>query len=298
MTSLTLGTRGSALARTQTGMVADMLRARGHDVRIEVLVTRGDREQHAPVPALGGKGLFTAELEAALLAGTIEGAVHSLKDLPTEETEGLVIAAVPRREDARDALVARGGMKFADLPRGARVGTASLRRIALLRSARPDLQVVPLRGNVDTRLGKVASGEMDAVLLAAAGLKRLGRADAITDLLDFLPAPAQGALAVQARADRPQVVEAIHALHDRATADCVAAERAMLRALGGGCSVPVGALATARGALLGLRGLVAATDGSRVIRAEAEGDDPVRLGEEVARRLIEQGAGGMLHAPA
>lgn len=294
MTTIVLGTRGSTLARAQSGMVADLLRARGHDVRLSILHTRGDREQERTVPELGGKGLFTAELEEALREGSIDAAVHSLKDLPTEAAPRLVVAAVPRREDPRDALLSREAKKLADLPRGARVGTASLRRRALLLHARPDLEVVPLRGNVDTRIARVAGGEVEAAVLAAAGLKRIGRADAIVELLDFLPAPAQGALAIQAREDRREIVGALRALHDPATDACVRAERELLRILEGGCSVPVGALAEPRGGNLRLRGLVAATDGGRVLRAESEAADPLALGAAVAKALLDQGAAALL----
>lgn len=294
MTAIVLGTRGSTLALAQANLVADLLRARGHDARISILSTRGDREQERPVPELGGKGLFTAELEEALLEGSVDAAVHSLKDLPTEAPAGLVLAAVPRREDPRDALVSKEGRRLADLPKGARVGTASLRRKALLLHARPDLEIHPLRGNVDTRIRKVKEGDLHAAVLAAAGLKRIGRADAIAELLDFLPAPAQGAIGIQARADREPVLAALRSLEDRATAACAAAERELLRILEGGCSVPVGALAEPKGASLRLRALVAAPDGSRVLSAEGEGADPLALGAAVARRLLDLGAGGLL----
>lgn len=294
MTAIVLGTRGSTLALAQANLVADLLRARGHDARISILSTRGDREQERPVPELGGKGLFTAELEEALLEGSVDAAVHSLKDLPTEAPAGLVLAAVPRREDPRDALVSKEGRRLADLPKGARVGTASLRRKALLLHARPDLEIHPLRGNVDTRIRKVKEGDLQAAVLAAAGLKRIGRADAIAELLDFLPAPAQGAIGIQARADREPVLAALRSLEDRATAACAAAERELLRILEGGCSVPVGALAEPKGASLRLRALVAAPDGSRVLSAEGEGADPLALGAAVARRLLDLGAGGLL----
>jgi hydroxymethylbilane synthase len=297
LTRLILGTRGSALARTQSEWVANLLRARGHEVVVESIVTRGDREQDRPVPQLGGKGLFTAELEQALFEGGIHLAVHSLKDLPTEDAEGLCVAAIPEREDHRDALVSHGKRPFSELPQGAQVGTASLRRKALLMHVRPDLEVLPLRGNVDTRLRKAFTGEVDAVVLAAAGLKRLGRQDVIADHLDFLPAPAQGALGIQARADAGGVLAALGALHHAATARCVTAERELLHALGGGCSVPVGAHAEIlEGGALRLRGLVAAVDGSRVERAEGQDEDPVALGRAVARRLREQGAQEILDA--
>ncbi|MCZ6786418.1 MAG: hydroxymethylbilane synthase [Planctomycetota bacterium] len=295
---IVLGTRGSSLARTQTGTIADLLRANGHDVELQIIETRGDLELAVTVPELGGKGLFTAELEEAILSGRVDAAVHSLKDLPTQDADGLVLAAIPRREDPRDALVARKGEKLADLPQGARVGTASLRRKALLLHARPDLDVVPMRGNVDTRLAKVDGGEVEAIVVAAAGLKRLRRAGTISELLDFLPAPAQGALAVQARADRDEVIEALGRLHDAGTATCVQAERSLLHELEGGCSVPVGALAKARGDQIELHALVASLDGSRVLKSDARGADPIELGRGVARRLRAQGAQEILDALA
>ncbi len=292
---LVLGTRGSKLARAQTTLIADLLRQRGHEVTLAIVETRGDKETSLPVPELGGKGLFTAELEEALRDGKIDLAVHSLKDLPTEDAPGLVVAAVPLREDWRDALVSKG-QTLKDLPRGARVGTASLRREALLKRRRPDLEIAPLRGNVDTRLRRVQEGAMDAIILAAAGLKRLGRADAITELLDFLPAPAQGALAIQARADRAEIVAAARVLHDELTGRCAHAEREVLHILGGGCSVPVGALCLPEGRHLKLRAVVASPDGSRVVEAEGVGGDPAALGAVVAARLKEEGAREILDA--
>jgi hydroxymethylbilane synthase len=292
---LVLGTRGSQLARAQSTLVADLLRARGHEVTLQLITTRGDKETDRPVPELGGKGLFTLELEEALREGKIDLAVHSLKDLPTEDAPGLVVAAVPLREDWHDALVSKGS-KLMELPKGARVGTASLRRRALLLRRRPDLHVTALRGNVDTRLKRVQEGAVDAIVLAAAGLRRLGRKEAITELLDFLPAPAQGALAIQARASRADVVAAVHALHDEATGRAVHAERELLHLLGGGCSVPVGALCLPEGHHLKLRAVVAATDGSRVVEAEGVGGDPGALGAVVAARLKEEGAQEILDA--
>jgi hydroxymethylbilane synthase len=292
---LVLGTRGSQLARAQSTLVADLLRGRGHEVTLSLIETRGDKETDRPVPELGGKGLFTMELEEALRAGRIDLAVHSLKDLPTEDAPGLIVAAVPLREDWRDALVSKG-RKLADLPKGARVGTASLRRRALLKRRRPDLDIVPLRGNVDTRLRRVQEGAVDAIVLAAAGLNRLGRGREATELLDFLPAPAQGALAIQARADRADVVAAASALHDALTGRCAHAERELLHILGGGCSVPVGALCLPEGRSLKLRAVVAAPDGGRVVEAEGAGGDPGALGAVVAARLKEQGAEEILGA--
>ncbi|MHC4408086.1 MAG: hydroxymethylbilane synthase [Planctomycetota bacterium] len=293
---LVLGTRGSLLARTQSGWVADKLRACGHAVELKIISTRGDREQDRPVAELGGKGLFTAELEEALRDGSIHLAVHSLKDLPVEDPEGLCLAAVPAREAWQDVLVSKDGLTLEQLPQGARVGTASRRRRALLLAQRPDLSIHPLRGNVDTRVSKALDGDLDAVVLAAAGLRRMGREGVPHSLLDMLPAPAQGALGVQAAAAAGPVHEALHVLHDERTALAVAAERSLLSELGGGCSTPVGALAVLRESSIHLRAVVATTDGKRVLTSDGQSEDPVGLGIEVASRLFEQGAKEILDA--
>ncbi|MHC4939711.1 MAG: hydroxymethylbilane synthase [Planctomycetota bacterium] len=295
---LVLGTRGSLLARTQSEWVAEKLRACGHAVELKIISTRGDREQHKPVAELGGKGLFTAELEEELRAHTIHLAVHSLKDLPVEDPEGLCLAAVPVREAWNDVLVSKDGLSIDDLRQGARVGTASRRRKALLLARRPDLSIHPLRGNVDTRVRKALEGEFDAVVLAAAGLRRMGRGDVPHSMLDTLPAPAQGALGVQAAAAAGPVHEALHVLHDERTALAVAAERSLLSELGGGCSTPVGALGVLRESVIHLRAVIATTDGKRVLESEGEGEDAVELGKEVAARLFEQGAQEILDAEA
>jgi len=292
---LVLGTRGSQLARAQAGIIAEWLTNRGNEVELAILETRGDREVHAPVPQLGGKGLFTAELEEALRSGTIDLAVHSLKDLPTDDVPDLILAAVTVRGDWRDALVSRGP-KLMKLPTGARVGTASLRRKALLLRRRPDLQVVPLRGNVDTRLQRVRDKEVDAAVLAVAGLARLKRPKAIKEYLDFLPAPAQGALGLQARGDRPDVIKAARTIHDRMSEQCTRAERALLKILGGGCSAPVGALCKQEGTEFRLRAIVAAPDGSRAVEAEGAGGNPAAVGAEVAAKLRALGAQEILDA--
>lgn len=237
---LRLGTRGSALAVAQSGQVADSLRALGHDVVLERIRTGGDVEQGS-LTRLGSLGVFAAELRTALLEGRCDFAVHSLKDLPTTSVHGLVIAAVPRRADARDALCARDGLTLAGLPTGATVGTGSPRRVAQLRALRPDLRFVDVRGNVGTRLARVADGDLDAVVLAAAGLERLGLTDHITEVLGILPAPGQGALALECRADNPALVAELAALEDPATREAVDAERAVLAGLGGGCAAPIAA---------------------------------------------------------
>jgi hydroxymethylbilane synthase len=246
--TLRLGTRGSALALAQSGIVADAVRkATGRDVELVEIVTSGDRSS-APVARLG-VGVFVSALRDALSAKEIDFAVHSYKDLPTAPADGLHIAAVPPREDPRDALVARNGFTLTQLPAGARIGTGAVRRIAALRALGLSIQTVPIRGNVDTRLRKVADGELDAVILARAGLARLGRADEITEILDpslMLPAPAQGALAIECRADDPDMLEILALLDDPASRGAVTAERAMLAALEAGCSAPVAGLAEVR----------------------------------------------------
>ena len=283
MTELVAGTRGSRLALAQTAWVVERLRLAhpGLTVRTEVIRTKGDVFTDAPLPSIGGKGLFTGEIEAALLAGTIDLAVHSLKDLPTDLPDGLAIGAVPEREDARDVLISRSGAGLDALPPGARVGTGSLRRAAQLRARRPDLCIVDVRGNVDTRLRKLGQEDarLDALVLAAAGLNRLGLAGRVTEYLDLdvmLPAVGQGALAVEVRAADARVLAAVAVLEDHATRIAVEAERAFLRALGGGCQTPAAAFATLEGVTLRLRGMVANPDGSGLRRGEISG--PARPG--------------------
>ena len=269
-TVLRLGTRASALALAQAGQVADAVAERaGREVTLVHISTAGDRDRSTPLAQIGGTGVFVSALRDALLDGEIDFAVHSYKDLPTAPADGLTIAAVPRRADPRDALIARDGLTLEKLPAGARVGTGAPRRIAQLLAARADLVCVPIRGNVDTRLGKVASGELDAVVLAVAGLARLGRGAEITEAIDpdvLLPAPAQGALAVECRADDTVLVELLAGLDDLGARAEVSAERALLATLEAGCSAPVAAHAIA---MLGpqvaeftLRARVAALDGS------------------------------------
>lgn len=282
---LVLGTRGSALALAQSGQVAAQLSAAtGVPVRLQVIRTRGDEVQDRSLAEIGGKGLFTAELEAALREGGIDFAVHSLKDLPTDDPPGLVIGAVPEREDPRDALV---GPPLLELPLGARVGTGSLRRRFQLLQLRPDLVVADIRGNIDTRLRRRDEGRYDGIILAMAGLRRLGVQRPDIHALDaalMIPAVGQGALGIQARAGDRRVLDLLASLHHPLTARCVGAERAYLRAWGGGCNVPVGAHATSHdGALLLLRATVAGPAG--VARAEAWGVDPERLGLELAHRM-------------
>ena len=294
-----LGTRASALALTQSGHVADALRALGHEVELVRITTQGDTSS-AAIAQLGGTGVFVTALRDALLAGEVDVAVHSYKDLPTAAAEGLVIAAVPPRQDPRDALVARDGLTLGELPAGSRVGTGSPRRMAQLRALGLDLEVVPVRGNVDTRLGFVSKGELDAVVLARAGLVRLGRQDEVTEVLDplqVLPAPAQGALAVECRAGEESPFAA---LDDADTRTTVTAERALLAALEAGCSAPVGALAEVAegddGDEVFLRGTVCALDGSDAVRLSATGPTPdaAGVGRRLAEELLDLGAASLM----
>jgi hydroxymethylbilane synthase len=302
--TLRVGTRRSALARTQTDHIVSSLAA---PVEIVPIVTEGDRSS-AALAQIGGTGVFVSALRTALLEGAIDVAVHSYKDLPTAPTEGVVIAAVPKREDPRDALVARDGLTLGELPVGARVGTGSPRRAAQLRALGLGIEIVELRGNVDTRVGKVRAGELDAVVLAYAGLRRLGRADDVTEVLDpiqMLPAPAQGALAVECRANDDHAVGLLAQLSDPDTATAVTAERALLTALEAGCSAPVGGLAeVVEAELVGevmnvelfLRGSVTAIDGSDAVRLSATGatTDADGVGRRLAAELLANGADEMM----
>ena len=301
--AVVLGTRASALARTQTDAVAALLVAARPGLRCEtkVLSTAGDRTQASgqPLPEIGGKGLFTAELESALRDVVIDVAVHSLKDLPTEDTEGVVVGAVSAREDVRDCLIARDGVTLAELPEGAVVGTSSLRRSAQLRSLRPDLDVRSIRGNVDTRIAKVRAGEYDATVLAAAGIRRLGLEHEVAEWLEpetMLPAPGQGALAVQCRAGDDATLELLQAVDDPRGRAETTAERAFLATLGAGCAAPVAALAVATVTpRVRLQGLVGAVDGSEMVRVDGEGDASA-IGEELALDALARGADLILAA--
>lgn len=299
---LIFATRPSTLARWQTGWVIRALRrARPGLVCEERLVTtQGDQRLDRPLPEIGGKGLFTQELEAELLSRRVQAAVHSLKDLPIQLAEGLVIGAVPVRAEVRDALVSAQGYSLETLPQGARVGTSSLRRAAQLLACRPDLAIESLRGNVDTRLHKAREGRYDAIVLAGAGLARLGLLEHVSQWLPLevmLPAPGQGALAVQCRADDSDTLEILDAVEDDHTRAAITAERAFLAGLGGGCAVPVAAHAETGGPEISLTGLVAAVDGSRLIRVQGRGPDPFSLGSELARQAIAQGAAQLLNIP-
>lgn len=289
----TLGTRRSLMAMTQSGIVADALTARtGHEVELVGVTTEGDVSK-ANLAQIGGTGVFVNALRDRLLAGEVDFAVHSLKDLPTAPAPGIALAAIPTRDDPRDALC--GPAKLPDLPPGARVGTGSPRRVAQLRALRPDLDVLPIRGNADTRLRKVAEGEFDAIVLAFAGLGRIDRLEAVAEVFDpvqMLPAPGQGALAVECRADRTDLVEILATLDDPATRAAVTAERGLLAALEAGCSAPVGAYAALDDGTLHLIGVVAGYDGERQVRLSINGhpDEAERLGRDLAARMIAEGA--------
>ena len=292
---LTLGSRTSALAIWQSRHIIAALQTAwpGLECEIEPFVTQGDKTLDRPLPEIGGKGLFTLELENGLRQGRIDLAVHSLKDLPVDDAPGLTVGAIVGRADVRDVLVAKGGLTLADLPAGALLGTSSLRRQAQLLAVRPDLTIRSIRGNVETRIHKTLHGEYDATLLAAAGVTRLGLDGQISQWLSLevmLPAPGQGALAVQCRADDARTLGLLAAIHNGAVAQAVTAERAFLSGLGGGCSLPVGAYAIVSAGTIHLTGLVAAVDGSRVIRVEGSGPSPHELGASLAEAAKSQGA--------
>ncbi len=300
---LVVGTRGSLLARAQTDWVVAELRAAHPDLDVDVTVIRttGDRQQGRPLPEVGGKGLFTLELEQALRDGSIDLAVHSAKDLPTELGEGLAIVAVPAREDARDAFISRAGARLDDLPEGAVIGTSSLRRKAQLLIRRPDLRFTTLRGNIDTRLKKVKRGDCDATILAMAGLNRTSLTDAVTEPLEFdvmVPAPGQGALAIEGRDDDERLGERLTALHDAETASALTCERRLLELLEAGCLAPLGAHARMVDTNLQIEAVVAMPDGSRAVRASERGssEDGSQTAERLAARLLEDGAGDIIAA--
>jgi hydroxymethylbilane synthase len=301
--AVVLGTRASALARAQTESVIALLTAAWPDLDAEtkVISTAGDRTQASgqPLPEIGGKGLFTAELERALRDGDIDLAVHSLKDLPTEGSDGVVVGAVGARDDVRDCVVSREGSPLAELPAGTVVGTSSLRRAAQLRALRPDLDVRSIRGNVDTRIGKVRDGEYDAIVVAAAGVRRLGIEREVTEWLDaetMLPAPGQGALAIQCRTDDGAILSLLAEIDEPIARAETTAERDFLRVLGAGCAAPVAALATSTTTpRVRLQGLVASVDGTRMIRVEGEGE-PDSIGEQLAVEALAAGADRILAA--
>jgi hydroxymethylbilane synthase len=294
-----IGSRGSALALWQARHVEALLAGRGHDVRIQTITTTGDRSLEGRLQAIGGKGAFLKEIEEALLAEKVDLAVHSLKDVPTAVADGLTLCAILPRADPRDALISAAGRSLQELPAGSRVGTTSLRRKAQLLARRPDLVVQDLRGNVDTRLRSLGEGRYEAIVLALAGLVRLGRDGEATEVLApevMLPAPGQGAIALQCREGDRSIHEVVAAFHDAPTARAVAAERSLLEALDAGCNVPLGALAVETPGGLRLAALVAREDGSEVLRHEAVGADPGALGRDVAGALLARGAAALLAA--
>lgn len=282
--------------------MAERLRALGVESRIIVVTTSGDRYADRSLAAIGGKELFTREIDQALATGEIDLAVHSLKDVPAERPAALLLAAVPGREDPRDAWVANPGASWRSLPAGARIGTSSLRRRAQLLALRGDLEIVPIRGNVDTRLRKWREGQCEALVLAGAGLRRLGLEGTITAWLEpevMCPAAGQGALAVECRAEDGETQALVAALDDAAAHTAVRAERAVLRGLGAGCQTPVGAHAAWDGGRLRLRAVVADADGHQLLQAEQWGQaGPEELGQQVAERLLAQGAAALLATPA
>ena len=297
--NLRLGTRGSPLALTQAGMVRQALaKAHGIDperIAVEVIRTSGDRIQDRPLADAGGKGLFTKEIEEALSAGAIDLAVHSSKDMPTVLPAGLELSAFMAREDPRDAFISRKAKSIADLPHGATIGTASLRRQAMMKRLRPDLRIVPLRGNVETRLRKLDEGVADATLLALAGLKRLGLAEAATAILDvgeFLPAVGQGAIGIETRADDTRTRELLAAINHADTFNALACERAFLAVLDGSCRTPIGGHATIASGRIRFRGMIIKPDGSEAFETTREGDisDAEKLGADAGAEL--KGRGG------
>ena len=300
---LIFATRPSALARWQTQWVIGALQGILPDLACEerVISTKGDRILDKPLPEIGGKGLFTQELEAELLSGAVHCAVHSLKDLPVQNVDGLTVGCIPVRAEVRDVLISKDGFTLSTLPSNAIVGTSSLRRAAQLLAARPDLKIESLRGNVDTRLRKALEGQYDAILLAGAGLTRLGLGAHVTEWLPLnvmLPAPGQGALAVQCRADDQTTLGLLASLDDESTRSTVTAERAFLSGLGGGCAVPVAAYAQtaviSHESGLKLTGLVISADGRKAIRVTGEGTNALQVGNEMAEKALAQGADEIL----
>jgi hydroxymethylbilane synthase len=299
--TLRIGSRGSQLALWQANHISALLRARGHEVEIEIIHTTGDKITDVALAKVGTKGMFTKEIEEALAAGRVDLAVHSLKDLPTELSPGFEIAAITEREDPRDAFCSIQYSKVEDLPQGARVGTSSLRRQAQLKAIRPDLDIHPLRGNVDTRLRKLEQGDYDAIILASAGLKRLGK----TELMKYIipaevmcPAAGQGALAIEIREKDVVTRQHLEFLNDAGARASTTCERALLNRMGGGCQVPIGALAESRKGKLHLEAIVADPDGTKLLRESREGTiaSPEELGNVVGEALLRRGGDEILAA--
>jgi hydroxymethylbilane synthase len=303
MDHLRIGSRGSQLALWQANHISALLRARGHEVEIEIIHTTGDKITEVALAKVGTKGMFTKEIEEALAAGRVDLAVHSLKDLPTELPPGFEIVAITERQDPRDAFCSRHYSSIEDLPQGARVGTSSLRRQAQLKAIQPDLDIHPLRGNVDTRLRKLEQGEYDAIILAYAGLKRLGKTESIRQIISaeiMCPAAGQGALGIEIREGDESTRSRLKFLDDANTRAAATCERALLNRLGGGCQVPIGAFAEVRKddchGKLHLEAIVADPDGSTILRDSRDGDDPEKLGNDAGATLLSRGGDQILQA--
>jgi hydroxymethylbilane synthase len=298
MAKLRIGSRGSQLALWQANHVAALLRDKGHTVEIEVIKTTGDKITSVALAKVGTKGMFTKEIEEALHEKRVDLAVHSLKDVPTDLAQEFELAAIMKREDPRDAFISVKFSSLEELPHGAKVGTSSLRRQCQLKAVRPDLEVFPLRGNVDTRLRKLESGEYDAIILAAAGVLRLGLETHVRSRISadvMCPAVGQGALAIEIRRGDQQTKALLAFLNDANTHAAIDCERALLGSLGGGCQVPIGAYAEKRGERLFLRAMVGRPDGSEILREQAEGTDGVKLGRETAQALLWRGGDKILN---
>ena len=299
-THLTIGTRGSKLALWQSEYIgARITELTDLPVEIKIIKTTGDKILDVPLSKVGGKGLFTKELEVELAAGTVDLCVHSMKDVPTALPDGLEIAAMPKRVDPRDAIVSGAGYTLVTLPEGGRVGTSSLRRVAQVRALRPDVEIVDVRGNLDTRMRKAENGEVDAVILAAAGITRMGWADRITDYVptaQMVSAVGQGAIGVEIRSSDEFMLEVCGRLADPDTMTCVAAERVVMRTLEGGCQVPIGAYARLEDGLIVMDAVVGSVDGKTILRDHMEGvaADPEGLGHKMVARLLDLGAGEIL----
>ncbi len=297
---LVIGTRGSKLALWQSNYIKDQVEAiTGLPVELKIIKTTGDKILDVPLAKVGGKGLFTKEIEVELIAGTVDLAVHSMKDVPTELPEGLYIAAMPARVDPRDAIVSGARYDLDSLPQGAKLGTSSLRRRSQVKALRPDLEIVDVRGNLDTRMSKAENGELDAVILASAGITRMGWADRITHYISpeqMVSAVGQGAIGIEIREDDEFMTGVCGEIADLPTMEAVTAERIVMRKLEGGCQVPIGAYARIEGETIVMDGLVGSVDGKRIVREQLEGvvGDPVDLGERMVARLLELGAGEIL----
>jgi hydroxymethylbilane synthase len=297
MARLRIGSRGSQLALWQAHHISDLLSAQGHEVELEIIKTTGDKILDVALVKVGTKGMFTKEIEEALTEGRVDLAVHSLKDLPTELSPGFEITAITRRENSQDVFCSSKYASISDLPRAARVGTSSLRRQAQLKALRPDLEILPLRGNVDTRLRKLSAGEYDAIILAAAGLNRLGKTELVKQVIPkdiMCPAAGQGALGIEIRAGDAAMRKFLAFLDDADARASTTCERALLNQLGGGCQVPIGAAAEVRNGRIHLDAIVAHPDGSKILRESRDGDNPEKLGSEVGDALLRRGGDAIL----